>query len=347
MNNSKIVDKISEKIYNHFKTKYPNTINASGFNKNIIELVVIQIMKKQTLDEKAISKIIDIIDQKFKSTIHSNNRQGIQYNTTNFSMDPESKITMEKYLENYTHKITHLNPNNDIINDTESLNANMNDTVRDYKTVFNEDFPVKDKENNIDIIQPELREYDFYVIINSNDRDTTYYSSPNNFVIDFAPAPAMTGSNPRKGYIERNFNNIKSCELMNVIIRDTSDQPDSSDAAGVSYPYLLLQFDELQHNYYGTNDSLSKAFAILTDYCKIGNYKYYRMVGDSSENTVSRVYNPRINLNKITTKLLLPNGTPFNFGNVNENDTSNACISFGLRIITIQKTLSTNFINNA
>jgi hypothetical protein len=134
---------------------------------------------------------------------------------------------------------------------------------------------------------------------------------------------------------------------MNVIIRDTSDQADSSDSSGKSYPYLLLEFDELQRNYYGSNDNLSKAFAILTDYSTVGKYKYYRMVGDSSENTVTRVYNPRINLNKITTKLLLPDGTPFNFGTVNDNDTSNACISFGLRVVTIQKNLATQFINNA
>jgi len=70
-------------------------------------------------------------------------------------------------------------------------------------------------------------------------------------------------------------------------------------------------------------------------------------VGDSSENTVSRVYNPRINLNKITTKLLLPNGTPFNFGSANNNDTSNSCISFGLRVVTIQKNLATQYITNA
>jgi hypothetical protein len=348
MQNNFVV-KISEKIYNHFKLKYPTTIEASGFNKSTIEKIVTQTIKKQPLDEKSISKIIDIIDHKFKTTIHSNNRQGTQYDTTNFSLDNESKISMDKYLENYTNKVSILVDSNKAINaDLPKNMAPANDMIKiEKQEPFNEDFPIRDREAKTDMMLPEIREYDFYVVINSNDRNPNTFSAPNNFIIDFAPAPPASTSDARIGYIERNFHNIKSCELMNVIIRDTSDQPDSSDAGGVSFPYLLLQFDELERNYYGTNDNLSRAFAILTDYTTVGKYKYYRIIGDSSENTVSRVYNPRINLNKLTTKLLLPNGTLFNFGNVNNNDTSNACISFGLRIVTIQKNLATQFINNA
>jgi hypothetical protein len=344
-----LADRISDKIYNHFKNKYPNTIDASGFNKSTIITIVSQSMKKQPLDEKAISKIIDIIDNKFKMTMHSDNRQGVQYDTTNFSMDSESKISMEKYLENYTNKVAILLDSDKTVDAELPKNmAPASDMVKIEKPEpFSEDFPIRDREKQTDMMIPEIREYDYYVVINSNDRNINTFSAPNNFVINFAPATSSSTTDPRIGYIERNFHNIKSCELMNVIIRDTSDQTDSSDAHSASYPYLLLQFDELERNYYGTNDYLSKAFAILTDYTTVGKYKYYRMVGDSSENTVTRVYNPRINLNKITTKLLLPNGTPFNFGSANNNDTSNACISFGLRVVTIQKNLATQYITNA
>jgi len=347
--NNILAEKISDKIYNHFKVKYPTTIEASGFNKSTIETIVKQSMKKQPLNEKGISKIIDIIDHKFKTTINSDNRRGVQYDITNFSMDSESKIPMEKYLENYTSKVSILLDSDKTVEAELPKNmAPASDMTKIEKIEpFSEDFPIRDRDKQTDMMQPELREYDYYVVINSNDRNVNVYSEPNNFIIDFAPAPPANNNDIRKGYIERNFHNIKSCELMNVIIRDTSDQADSSDSSGKSYPYLLLEFDELQRNYYGSNDNLSKAFAILTDYSTVGKYKYYRMVGDSSENTVTRVYNPRINLNKITTKLLLPDGTPFNFGTVNDNDTSNACISFGLRVVTIQKNLATQFINNA
>lgn len=347
--NELVASKISDKIYGHFKTKYPTTIDASGFNHSTILQIVKQSMLRGALDEKSIGKIIDIIDHKFKMTINGENRQGNQYDTTGFAMDVETKIPMEKYLENYTNKIAILTDSDKTVEaELPAKMAPVNDTIEIKKPdPFDEDFPIRDREKQTDMMIPELREYDYYVVINSNDRNTNTFSAPNNFIIDFAPAPPASSTDSRIGYIERNFNNIKSCELMNVIIRDTSDQPDSSDAGGKSFPYLLLQFDELQRNYYGTNDFLSKAFAILTDYTTVGKYKYYRMVGDTSENTVSRVYNPRINLNRLTTRLLLPDGNPFNFGSVNNNDTSNACISFGLRVITLQKNLSTQFINNA
>ena len=107
--NTILYDKISDKIYNHFKIKYPETIEASGFNKKTIIQILDQLSRKNginspisgngnsglgnnILDEKTISKVIDIIDHKFKTTIHSGNRQGVQYDTTNFSLDKETHI---------------------------------------------------------------------------------------------------------------------------------------------------------------------------------------------------------------------------------------------------------------
>ena len=346
----KITEKVSEKIYNHFKIKYPTTIDASGFSKNTISQIVSQTLKRNgNLDERGINKIIEIIDHKFKTTMHSENRQGMQYDTSsNFAMDKEAQISIDKYLENYTNKVTILLDSEKAVN-TE-LPKNMSpatDMVKIEKPEpFNEDFPIRDREKQTDMMVPEVRAYDYYVTIDSKDRDANKYPKPNEFVIDFSPAPPAPGET-RKGYIDRGFGNIKSCELMNVIIRDTSTQSDSSDAGGASYPYLLLQFDELQNNYFGTNDNISKTFAILADYSKIGDYKYYRLFGDNSENTVIRVYNPRINLNKITTRLLLPNGEPFNFGSAFTNDTSNTCITTSFRFTTIQKNLATQFIDKA
>ena len=347
------IDKVSDKIYNHFKLKYPTTIDASGFNKSTIYTIITQSIKKSPLNEQSINKIIDIIDMKFKMTINSWNRQGEQYNTNSFSMDEESKISIDKYLENYTNKVTILG-NNDTRTVT-SLEANLpkemspiNDTIKiPPPEPFNEDFPIRDREKQTDLMHPETREYVYYIVVNSNDRNIKKFSKPNEFVIDFAPAAAAKGDSIPTGYIDRSFHNIKSCELLSVVLYDTSNVSGSSDYGAISFPYLLLQFDELQNNYFGTNSNLSKSFAILTDYTRRGNYKYYSIVGDVSENTVSKVYNPRINLTKLTTRVLLPNGDPFNFGDSMNDDTSNSCITFGIRITTIQKNLSTQFINSA
>ena len=346
-----IIERVSQKIYNHFKGKYPTTIEASGFSEGTISKIVQQVSSKSngSLDEKNISKIIDIIDHKFKTTINSENRSGVQFDTTGFSIDSESKISIEKYLENYSNKIDILldSSNRAIEADLPKSMAPLNDTKPIEKLEpFNEDFPSRDREKQTDMMIPEIREYDYYITIDSKDRDPVKYPNPNDFVIDFSPAPPASGET-RKGYIERGLGNVKSCELMNVIVRDVSDQPDSSDASSASYPYLLLQFDELQNNYYGTNNNITRSFALLADYSKIGTFRYYRIMGDTSENTVSKVYNPRINLNKITTRLLLPDGSPFNFGSAFTNDTSNTCITMSFRFTTIQKNLATQFINKA
>ena len=351
VSNLLFIDKITDKLYNHFKLKYPATIEASGFNKSIINTIITQTMKKEPLNEKTINKIIDVIDMKFKMTVNSGNRQGQQHNLNEFIMDEQSKISIDTFLENYTNKVTILSDNG--TNSDQALEANLpkqmspiNETIKiDKIEPFSEDFPIRDRDKQNDMIQPEIREYTYYVVVNSNDRNITKFPKPNEFVIDFAPAPS--GDSPQMGYVDRAFHNIKSCNLLSVVVLDTSNVSGSSDFGGISFPYLLLQFDELQNNYFGTNSHLSKSFAILTDFTIKGKYKYYSIVGDLSDDTVYKIYNPRINLTKLTTRLILPNGQPFNFGDAMNHDTSNSCITFGFSIVTIQKNLSTHFINSA
>lgn len=345
----KLIDKVSDKIYNHFRVKYPTTIDASGFNKSTITTIVNQVIKKEPLNEKSISKIIDIIDHKFKTTINSDNRQGVQYDTTNFSMDAESKISIDKYLENYTNKVSILLDNSDIAIDAE-LPKKMAPISEQVKIPppepFSEDFPIRDRQKQTDMMIPEVREYDYHIVVNSNDRNIVKNAEPNHFVIEFAPSPDG-GTQKQTGYIDRAFTNIKACELLSIVLLNTSNTVGSSEYGGLSYPYLLLQLDELQNNYYATNTQVSKSFAILTDYTINGKYRYYSVFGTLGDSSVSRVYNPRINLSKLTTRLLLPDGEPYNFGTENINDTSNSCITYGFRITTIQKNLGTSFMNSA
>ena len=351
-NNDKIIEKVSDKIYNHFKGKYPTTIEASGFNKTTITTVVSQAMKKEPMNEKTIGKIIDIIDHKFKTAINSDNRQGVQFDTTSFSMDTESKISIDKYLENYTNKVSNLLDTSDKAIEAElpKQMAPANDQVKiEPPEPFSEDFPIRDRSKQTDMMIPEVREYDYNIIVNSNDRNIIKSPDPNTFIIEFGPAPS--GETVQTGYVDRTFSNIKSCELLNVVILDTSDEADASDH-NTTFPYLLLQFDELQNNYFGTNPHISKSFAILTNFSTLTSgtgktYKYYRLLGDSAENTIIKVYNPRINLSRLTTRLLLPDGTPFKFGAAFKDNITNSCITFGFRITTIQKNLSTSFVNSA
>ena len=351
MNNMLFIDKMSDKIYNHFKLKYPSLIEASGFSKSTINNIITNIIKKEPINEKTVNKIIDVIDMKFKMTINSGNRKGQENNINEFTMDEESKISIDKYLENYTNKVTILSDNGN--SSDKALEANLpkqmspiNENIKiDVPEPFSESFPIRDRDKQIDMMKEEVREYTYYIMVNSNDRNITKFPHPNEFIIDFAPAPS--GESPQSGYVDRSFHNIKKCYLLSVVVLDTSNVSGSSDYGGISFPYLLLQLDELQNNYYGTNSFLSKSFGILTDYTMKGKYKYYGIVGDLSDDTVNKVYNPRINLTKLTTRLLLPDGTPFNFGTAMTNDTSNSCITFGISITTLQKNLNTTFLNSA
>ena len=351
MSNLLFIDKITDRIYSHFKSKYPTTIESSNFNKSTINTIISKVMNKEPLNEKSINKIIDIIDTRFKMTINSGNRQGEQYNTNSFTMDEESKV--DTYLENYTNKITILSDNNNSSNKALEVNlpkqmSPINDLIKLEKSEpFSENFPIRDREKQIDMMKEEEREYIYYIVVNSNDRNIKKFPTPNEFVIDFAPAPASSGDSPPSGYIDRTFHNISKSYLLSVVVLDTSNVSGSSDFGGITFPYLLLQLDELQSNYFGTNIHITKAYAMLIDYVVNGKYKYYNIVGDLSQDTVCKIYNPRINLNKLTIRLLLPNGTPFNFGDSQINDTTNSCITFGISLTTIQKTLSTTFLNSA
>ena len=219
-----VIQKVSDKIYAHFKTKYPSTIDASGFNKTTIITIVTHSIKKEPLNEKSISKIIDIIDHKFKTTINSDNRQGVQYDTTNFSMDTESKISIDKYLENYTNKVSIL------VDSDKAIEANLPKTMAPINGIvkiddpepFSENFPIRDREKNIDMMIPEVREYDYYIVVNSNDRNIVKSPTPDTFTIELAPAPSGD-SQTQTGYIDRAFSNIKSCELINVTFLNTSN----------------------------------------------------------------------------------------------------------------------------
>mgnify|MGYP003336188470 CR=1 FL=1 len=127
---------------------------------------------------------------------------------------------MDKYLENYTNKVSILLDSDKAINaDIPKTMSPVNDTIEiKPPEPFSEDFPIRDREKQTDMMIEEVREYDYYITMDSKDRDITKFPNPNEYVIEFAPAPPASSSDIRKGYIDRGLGNIKSCELMNVII---------------------------------------------------------------------------------------------------------------------------------
>ena len=76
------LERVATRIHTHFKTKYPALIDASGFSPPTIIKIIEQVSSRTPggqLDERGISKVIDVIDSKFKTTSHSENRSGVQW----------------------------------------------------------------------------------------------------------------------------------------------------------------------------------------------------------------------------------------------------------------------------
>tara|TARA_B100000575_G_scaffold242703_1_gene206167 strand:+ start:972 stop:2066 length:1095 start_codon:yes stop_codon:yes gene_type:complete len=359
------IDLISEKIYNHFNKKYPASINAVGLNKGNISIIVTNLYrKKRELSSENISKIIELIDTRFKNSIYGENRNHKTLSSSKHKLDKKSKISSNRFIntnfnpimkqkENFSMSQKDIDTNSEILDNVSSslskknFDYNLTKFENNIKPadsdVFNENFPIKDRDKDVDMLTAETRDFDYYIILDSKDRNRDRDVKPNPFTIDFSPSGLNSASN---GYVSRGFGNIKNIELLDVIVLDTSKHGDSSDSNNKSYPYLLLDFEELGTNYFGTNNNINKTFALLRDYGSQDSYKYYNFIGVNSDTTISKDFNPRINLSKLTTSIKLPDGSLFDFGS-DSTSTSNTVINISIRITTIQKNLSTQFVNKA
>jgi hypothetical protein len=347
--------KVTQKIWNYFKTKYPNTYDAIGLNETDINMLVAKIFTQNPTDntdkKERINNLISLLERKVSERVYSENRQKNTVNTNKYTMDPQIDISFKTYAD------VPFDTKPALTTDTVKGNAAENDTNA-YKKLFELDKESVlnasgiDKNNILrsefkDLLSPEERPFIYNIVIDSKDRDFVKYTSASSFVIDFSPPMSQNGDgNINTGYISIAFGNIISCELLDIILLDTSKEHDSSDKLNPVLPYVIFEVAELGSNYYGTNDNLSRCFATLTSYHLQDGYKHYNINGENSNHTIMKVYNPRINLNRMTIKLKLPDGTPYLFG-ADADASTKTVFKMSFRITTLQKNLSTGFINKA
>jgi hypothetical protein len=380
------LNKILSKVNGYFNNKYPTTYPIIGLSESDLKQLVSKVLtstdnhkgdtssKKQLLSQN-INNLISIIERKINTSVYSENRNNRTVNTNQYTLDPQVDIASKGYTADFKPKslvgdggFEKGNISTDLKGKTyDNLNATDLDTiVKSYsldkdtdkqnvsltsghldeinKIINKEENILKDRED-LNLLYEEEREFDYNIVIDSKDRDFNKYGSPNNFIIDFSP-PAGSSSEINTGYVNRAFGNIIRCELINVIILDTSEEEDSTDTSGSKIPYLLLEIEELGGNYEATNDVLSRSFAMLTNYTLSSGYKHYLLSSVNSDYTIKKVYNPRINLNRMTIKLKKPDGSLYNFGAVNDANTETV-MKLSFRITTLQKNLGTKFINKA
>lgn len=356
--------KVTQKIWNYFKNKYPTTYEAIGLSETDIGVLVKKIFTTNPTDKttptddkkERINNLITLLERKVSERVYSENRQKVTVSTNQYTMDPVIDIAFKTYADVPFDTKPTLNP----VTINKPTNANDTDNINTYKKLFE-----LDKEsilnasgidkNNIlrsefkDLLTPEERPFIYNIVIDSKDRDFAKYASASNFVIDFSPPESQGGvGNINTGYISTAFGNIISCELLDIILLDTSAECDSSDSTGLGTapPYIILEIPELGTNYYGTNDNLSRCFATLTSYHLQDGYKHYNINGENSNHTIMKVYNPRINLNRMSIRLKMPDGTLYSFG-TDGNTSTKTVFKLSFRITTLQKNLSTSFINKA
>lgn len=360
------VNKIKTRIVSYLSSKYPASyVATSGFTDSELGTVITHVLETSGTDGQKrkmnINNLISILERKLRERMYSENRLGRVVNTNQYTMDPLAEISRDTYVnQNFNpvrkaeqHAGPEVNPVDSATDkaasytDKSSVTSGSSD-VNSYKKAF-EDENIKD----MSLFVPEERSFNYNIVIDSRDRDFTKYPNANYFVIDFSP-PSYSGTNAagniNTGYISRAFGNIISCDLLEFSLLDTSDRVDSSDskAKKAKIPYITLELAELGGNYQGTNDNLNRAFAMLTTFESIEGYKHYNVNSDNSYHTITKVFNPRINLNKLTIQLKLPDGTPYMFGSVNESgDERPSLVKLSFRITCLQKNLATTFYSKA
>ena len=141
----------------------------------------------------------------------------------------------------------------------------------------------------------------------------------------------------------RNYEDVVSIELLQVVIRDTSSVSNASDNPDIP-AYLLIEIEEVGSIYEGTNQALSKSFAKLQYYelSDHGTTKYRNY--SVGEEEFKKIFKPRRNLNRLTIRILNIDGELYSFGD-DDDSSSVSYNSFIFKIVTLQKNFVSTFID--
>ena len=148
-----------------------------------------------------------------------------------------------------------------------------NDTIKfveEFKKIINTEAETENvTENNHSIqdnglFERNAKEIDYYITIDSNDRDTEKWGNANFYEIIFVPT---NDQEKNKGCINQSFNNIQTVELIEAIIPKNTKNGTNFN----TLPCILLEIPELGSVYQGTNGYLRKTFSQLVFDTTVGN----------------------------------------------------------------------------
>lgn len=165
----------------------------------------------------------------------------------------------------------------------------------------------------------ELKEY--FITLDSRDRDRTAWPSSSQFQVKMQPENTFNGA-----MLGRAFKNVRSIEVV------TTQYPNTLNV--LDQMYLYLCFPEIDGVYESTNITGNKALAKLVATSLIGNYVYIEY---PHQNRPRRLFPGKgARIDRLTPEFRTYNGALFNFGT--DTIPPNACdpklqTSITLRII--------------
>ena len=198
------------------------------------------------------------------------------------------------------HQLDELILKYDLVNNTDKILDFVKELKEIIKTNYNQIQNISDPVYNNNLYDSDIKSTsrEFYICIDSNDRNMVKWEKANNYQIVFGNTPTILGSidNTKNGEISRSFNNIDEIELVDIIYQEESENGDQ-------LPYILLQIDELGPYLYGSNKNMSNSFAKIVNQTSNGNnnYKYKKL-------NLKKKFSPPIDINTLTFYFKKPNG---------------------------------------
>jgi len=153
-----------------------------------------------------------------------------------------------------------------------------------------------------------------FLVISSNDRDTTAYPKVCQYSIN----------------LDKKFRKVKTVQLVHSIL--------PKQGTILSHPYLLLHIEEFKNSLYSNDQNISKCFQILPVNNIVSGYDYINF--DSRKNQESIVYYipaPKERLQRLTIKITDLDGNLFDFGAPDGDTTKTYRNTFMFKIISEAK----------
>jgi hypothetical protein len=135
------------------------------------------------------------------------------------------------------------------------------------------------------------------IIIDSRDRDRSYFPNSNKFCVYFNPEQSHTGA-----ALFQNFKNIYSVRLVEAVLPSVVQNS----------AYVSLVIPEVYEHVAGTNDILRKSFAILIPERVVGNFVHCRIRDNIY--CCKKFLPAKANFNKWTIELYQSDGTFIDLG---------------------------------